>query len=170
MRQMAAAFPRAKIVGVELDPDNAELARRNLAPIADRSELVEGAVWTEPGTLTYGIPETQVDGEDGFRVDEDGAGSAEAITLDDLLARFGPPDYVKMDIEGAEREVLRRNTGWASPIARIGVEYHRPYTPEDCEADLRTLGFASFEAHRRGLLRRGSDSLYAARASSASSS
>ena len=161
MRQMATAFPEARIVGVELDPDNVELARRNLAPVAERVELVEGAVWPEPGTLSYGLPDGEA--EDSYRVGEAGEGTASAITLDDLRDRFGTPDYVKMDIEGAERDVLERNTGWASAIPRIGVEYHAPYTLDDCERDLRSLGFGGFEVHQRGLMRRGSDSLYAFR-------
>ncbi|MBA2522346.1 MAG: FkbM family methyltransferase, partial [Solirubrobacterales bacterium] len=128
MRQMAAAFPAARVVGVELDPANLDLARRNLEPVAERIELVEGAVWPEPGTVEYGISEG--DGEDAFRVGESGGRAAQAITLDELRERFGDPDYVKMDIEGAECEVLARNTSWAAAVPLIGVEYHRPYALE----------------------------------------
>ena len=166
MRQMATAFPNARIVGVELDPTNIELARRNLAPVAERTEIVEGAVWPEHGTLSYGLPDGEA--EDSFRVGEPGAGTAAAVTLDELRDRFGAPDYVKMDIEGAERDVLERNTAWADAITRIGVEYHDPYSLGDCRRDLTALGFTGFEVHRRGLMRRGSDSLYAFRASSES--
>ena len=170
MRQMAAVYPSARIVGVELDPENIELARRNLEPVADRTELVQGAVWPDPGTLSYAAPAGAA--EDAFRVSRasegDGNGSVAAITLDELRDRFGTPDYVKMDIEGAEADVLRRNTGWVAGVARMGVEYHDPYALEDCRADLRELGFDHFEVARRSLLRRGSDSLYATRSASGS--
>jgi FkbM family methyltransferase len=159
MRQMAAAFPAARIIGVDLDPENLSLAERNLKPIADRCELLEGAIWPEPGVLTYGSP----DGEDAYRVSEDGGQTATAIPLSELCERFGVPDYVKMDIEGAESDVLERETAWASDIERIGVEYHAPYDLEECKRDLRELGFDQFEVHRHGLLRRGSDSVYAFR-------
>jgi FkbM family methyltransferase len=33
-------------------------------------------------------------------------------------------DFVKMDIEGAEREVLRRNTRWTLRVHSIKVEAH----------------------------------------------
>lgn len=159
MRQMAAVFPDARIVGVDLDAENLRLAERNIEPVADRCELIEGAIWTEPGQLTYSTP----NGEDAYRVTGNGDRAAEAILLDDLRARYGEPDYVKMDIEGAENRVLEERTEWAASVPRIGVEYHVPYDLRECERDLRRLGFDGFEVHRRGLLRRGSDSLYAFR-------
>lgn len=163
MRQMAEAYPDARLIGVELDPENLELAERNLAAVRDRCELIEGAVWPDPGTVAYGTPS----GEDAYRVESSGeagaAGSAAAVPLNDLIARFGSPDYVKMDIEGAESEVLKRNTEWSGRVALIGVEYHSPYALEDCEGDLQALGFGAFDVHERGLLRRGSDTLYASR-------
>lgn len=36
----ARRYPEAQIIAVELDPENAELARRNTAPWADRVELL----------------------------------------------------------------------------------------------------------------------------------
>lgn len=163
MRQMAEAYPGARVVGVELDPENLELAEQNLAPVRDRCELVEGAVWPESGTVTYGTPS----GEDAYRIDSSGetvaAGAAEAVPLDALIERFGAPDYVKMDIEGAESDVLKRNVGWSRQVSVIGVEYHPPYTLDECKRDLRALGFSAFDPHERGLLRRGSDTVYASR-------
>lgn len=159
--QLARRFPAARVVAVELDGANFELAARNLASVADRVELIEGAVWTDPGTLEYGTPDGG--GEDSFRVSETGTASAAAVTLDDLRARFGDPGYVKMDIEGAEREVLARNTDWAAHVPTINVEYHAPYDGAACRRDLAALGFGAFEEHRRGLRYRGGDCIFAAR-------
>lgn len=159
--QLALQFPAARIVAVELDGANIELARRNIGPVADRVELIEGAVWTDPGTLDYGVPEGG--GEDSFRVSEEGTATATAVTLDELRERFGDPGYVKMDIEGAERDVLARNTAWAAAVPRINVEYHAPYDASACRRDLAALGFGAFEEHRRGLRYRGGDCIFAAR-------
>ena len=64
-------------------------------------------------------------------------------TLDTLLGgRFeGARLFVKMDIEGAERDVLAQNTEWASHVGCIKVEVHGDYTPDDCVRDLERLGF-----------------------------
>lgn len=162
MLQMATQFPAARVVGVELDPGNIALAERNLARVAERVEVVEGAVWPDAGRLEYGAPEG--DGVDAFRVGESGGGSVAAVTLESLRERFGTPDYVKMDIEGAESEVLSRNTSWIEGVSRMGVEYHGAYSRERCLTDLTGFGFSRFEDNKRGLLRRGSDSLFASRA------
>ncbi len=159
--QMAIAYPDARFVGVELDSDNLALAERNLEPVRDRVELIEGAVWTEPGTIAYGTPEGG--SEDAFRVSESGGGTATAVPLDELLERFGPPGYVKMDIEGAEREVLATNTGWAAEVTQLGVEYHEPYGEAECRAALEALGFNSFQEQARDLRHRGGDSIFAFR-------
>jgi hypothetical protein len=73
--------------------------------------------------------------------------SAPAISPATLLAHSGPEpvvvDYVKVDIEGAERELLRTATAWASRVRTIAVEVHAPYTTADCERDLSALGFTT---------------------------
>lgn len=146
---LAERFPGASLTAVELDAGNAELARANIAPIAHRCELVEGAVWAEDGRVSYdGDP----GGEDGFRV-VSGTGqerSVAAISLNTLLERQGggPVDYVKMDVEGAERELLRRNTQWAAHVRCVSVEVHDPYSVDECRRDLQTLGFATSVSER----------------------
>lgn len=42
------------------------------------------------------------------------------VTLDDVIARFGRPAYVKIDTEGSEGEVL---AGLSHPVDLISVEY-----------------------------------------------
>jgi FkbM family methyltransferase len=68
----------------------------------------------------------------------------QALSLDTLLDRHaqgGRADYLKMDVEGAERGLLRENVGWARRVACINVEVHHPYCVDECERDLRALGF-----------------------------
>ena len=142
MADLAVRFPDACVLGVELDEANAAVCRRNVSPWADRCRVLEGAVWPTEGEVAYRHSPGQ---EFGTRVVGAGEGTrqARAITLDRLMAEHnGWVDYVKMDIEGAEREVLRRNVGWAQRVRGIRVEVHEPYTPRQCADDLRALGFA----------------------------
>jgi FkbM family methyltransferase len=144
MAHFAVRHPQARIVGVELDPANAELCRLNTAPWADRCRLVAAAVWHEDGTVRY---ETAPGDEWGSRVSQTpspGTSVVPAISLGTLLEEVAgdrPVDYLKMDIEGAERAVLTTATGWASRVRRIGVELHEPYTVPAGLADLAKLGF-----------------------------
>jgi FkbM family methyltransferase len=146
MAHMATLYPRARIIGVELDAGNAALCHENLASWRDRCEVIPAAVWSTTGTVEYERPEGRVQ---SFRVagDEpaDAVVNAAAISLDTLLERSGggPIDYVKMDIEGAERPVLRENTGWASHVRSIKVELHGGYEIPECIADLERLGFVA---------------------------
>lgn len=152
MAHLACVYPDASIVGVELDADNAAICRKNIAPWSGRCELREAAVWSEDGRIEY----EHVDGaEDGFSVTKrsnDGRGElrrARAVSIDTLLEETCGPermvDYMKIDIEGAERDVLRSNTAWASRVRCIKVELHGGYTSEQCIADLERLGFRATE-------------------------
>lgn len=145
---LACLYPDATVVGVELDRENAALCRQNIEPWSGRCRLVEGAAWVEDGTLGY----DRVEGnEAGFSVAAmpegrvTGARTARAYSILTLLAHAGAGartvDYVKMDVEGAERNILRTNTGWASRVKCIKVELHGDYTTADCIADLARLGF-----------------------------
>ena len=119
MAHLAVLYPSARIVGVELDAENAALCRENLRPWADRCTIVEAAAWTADGAVRY---ERRRGYEQGFHVtSESGNATAPAISLNTLLARHGwdQVDFVKMDIEGAEQQVLRRATQWAERVRSI---------------------------------------------------
>lgn len=147
MAHMAALLPNARIVGVELDEQNMRLARHNVAHWSERCEVIHAAVWTQDGTIAY---EREAGQEQSFHVSRSEAApgaaetaSAPAICLNTLLERTGTErvDYVKMDIEGAEMQVLKESTEWARHVRSIKVEVHDPYTVEQCAADLERLGF-----------------------------
>jgi FkbM family methyltransferase len=146
MAHMAVLYPRAEIVGVELDSENARLCRDNTAAWSDRCTVREVAIWPTDGHVTY----RRVSGREyGASVTRDGAGNletheVESLSLNSLLAEGRDDirvDYLKMDIEGAELLVLRRHTEWAERVDSIKVEVHPPYGVEDCLRDLRALGF-----------------------------
>ena len=132
----ASLFPRARVVCVEMDKDNAELCRTNLERFGSRCEVVHGAVWSSNGVVRYA-------GQDewGFHVADTGT-QVTSYTLSSLLDKLGGSvDLVKFDIEGAEREVLRSSDGWHTRVRQAVVEVHEPYTIEQCITDLTRLGF-----------------------------
>ena len=148
MADMAVRFPAARILGVEIDAENAELARKNLEPWAERCEVVQGGVWPEDGQIMYHRLAGGTSGHHVADVPEgsrtEGVMAAPAVSPATLLSRSGPDavvDFAKVDIEGAERELLRAATGWAARVRSITVEVHEPYTTTECEADLRALGY-----------------------------
>jgi FkbM family methyltransferase len=146
MAHMAALYPQARVLGAELDPDNARLARRNVAAWGERCEVVECAVWVDDGEVRY----HHHDSASGYNVVADdrpeGDRRAPARALGALLREHSPAqpvDYMKMDVEGSEFELLKRNTDWADTVRAIQVEAHFGYSLDECERDLRRLGFAT---------------------------
>ena len=140
LAKIAVASPSARIVGVELDPENASLARENTSAWADRVTVVEAAVAARPGAVRYkrqGLePWT-------YAVGEEGEQETGAVTLDYLLAEYGlaSVDFLNIDVEGAERELLRAGGSWAGRTRCVSVEVHGDYRPAEAESDLRGLGF-----------------------------
>ena len=128
MAHLATLYPEATVVGVELDARNAELARLNVGPWGSRCRVVHAAVWPGDGEVWY---HRWPGATSGYRVaDRELQPSREgpmvpALSLDSLLVAGGARttiDYVKIDVEGAERELLRRNTGWAASVRSLKVE------------------------------------------------
>ena len=72
------------------------------------------------------------------------------------------PDFVKMDIEGAEADVLESSLDALGGAARMLVAVHSPAVYERCVAALRAAGYEMLEsermrAHRRGRWRGDAD-------------
>lgn len=136
---LAARHPGARVIAVELDEENAALAARNLRPFGERCVVVRAAVWSRDGEVAY-------DGDSawGLHVVPGGAETRRtpALRVSTLLGRLALDwvDYVKMDIEGAEEEVLG-DDGWLKNVGSIKVEIHPPATLESCASALRSAGF-----------------------------
>jgi FkbM family methyltransferase len=147
MADLAVRHPGARIVGMEMDPENAALARENTAAWPGRCEVIEAAAWPSDGQLRYLRLAGATAGHhvtDAPLEADSAVSSTDAISPYSLLALEGPDavvDYAKIDIEGAEMELLRQNAGWAHRVRTVAVEVHEPYTVAECEQDLQGLGF-----------------------------
>jgi FkbM family methyltransferase len=137
-RHLAHRYPRARILCVEMDAENAELARRNLAPLGARAAVLEAAASIRSGTVRYSLA---VGAEWAARVEADGDRHAPAMSLDEITRDFAWIDYVKMDVEGSESELLGAPGAWAEKVRDIKVEVHEPYSIARCVADLEAAGF-----------------------------
>ena len=144
MAHMAQLYPDARLIGVELDEENAGLCARNVSAWGERCKVLNAAIWDRDGRIEY---RAEPGLEYGFSVGprEGQRRTASALTLNRLAAidAMDTIDYVKMDIEGAERRVLRSQTDWARRVRCIMVEVHEPYSIADCLRDLDRLGFST---------------------------
>jgi FkbM family methyltransferase len=121
MVHYAALYPGARIVGVELDPENARLARLNTAAIAAQTTLLHAAIWPHDGTVGYGGDEAW-----GYRVEAGGERAVEALSMPSLTRRCGLStiDFLKVDIEGAERDLFQGSLSWLKRVRALAIEVH----------------------------------------------
>jgi FkbM family methyltransferase len=109
-------WPNADIIGVELDPDNCAVARRNCR----RTRILNAAVSATSGRQTYSGEEAWA-----FRLDPSGDRAVEARTLDELTDLLGASaDFVKMDIEGSEWDVVKAPGDWPERVGSLLIEIH----------------------------------------------
>jgi FkbM family methyltransferase len=115
-------WPAARIVAFEPDPQFAPILRRNLARNgADDVEVVEAAVWTAAGRARWAM-----EGKDGSRIvsGEIAAPVVDVATVD--LSRYldADIDLLKVDIEGAEFDVIPHVAPRLGRVKNILVECH----------------------------------------------
>lgn len=138
----ALCHPDARIVAVEMDEANAELARRNCAPFETRISVLHAAVWNEDTQIVYGG-----ESEWAFRVmdpESSNLRSAPALTVDSILRQFfiDRVDYMKIDIEGGEAKILGKPAAWMKRVRSLKVEVHPPAEVGACAEVLRAAGFS----------------------------
>ncbi|AWM40355.1 Protein-L-isoaspartate O-methyltransferase [Gemmata obscuriglobus] len=111
-----------QVVAVEANRHNYDTAVKNrelngLAQI----EVVHAAAADKPGTLLFneGLNGRLDDGSGGW-----GRQPVEALTIDGLADRYGPPDVVFLDIEGAELMALAGAPRTLASGADFFVEVH----------------------------------------------
>ncbi len=117
----------ARIVCVEPNPSVFPLLQGNLLPLGDRVRAWQLAVGGQAGMRTLHDQGFAAASSFERRSPRGQRFSVEAITLDELVDRsdFTTVDLLKMDIEGAEREVF--DTVQPQTLRRIGaaiVEWH----------------------------------------------
>ena len=99
-----------KVVAVDPDPTQLECLRRNFAPEIEIGKvvLVPKAVWSSPGKMSLHIG-TENSGMSSLVKSRGGDEIiVDVTTIDDLVAELELPrvDFIKLDIECAEREAL----------------------------------------------------------------
>ena len=137
----ASRYREARVIAVEMDTANARLCEQNLTIFGNRCSVLNAAIWSSAGTVDYGGSGVH---EYAIAAPSPNGKKAAAITIPGVLSRYGiqQVDYLKMDIEGAEAEVLAKADEWADRVRSMSIEVHPPATLQRCEQILTQLGFA----------------------------
>ncbi|HEU4460120.1 MAG TPA: FkbM family methyltransferase [Methylibium sp.] len=124
----ASRFPEARVIAIECEAENFRLLQRNVAPYPN-IEPVQAALWDHDGSIEVVDPGL---GAWGFVTAESrhsGAGTVHAVpalTMATLMRRHGIEhiDVLKLDIEGAEYEVLASAPEWIDRVDTVVAELH----------------------------------------------
>ena len=130
-----------QVVAFEPLPVNLQWLRRHLAINGLANVAVEDvAVWSTNGKRRFLATDDRVTSHVSVR----GQHTVRTVTLDALLAdgRHRPPDHLKIDVEGAEHEVL---LGAQATLAAwrptVFLATHGVRRTADCRALLQRLGY-----------------------------
>ncbi len=131
----ADKYPEAKIIAVEPEQNNFELLTENVAPYPNIIP-VQAALWhrneeinlVDPGLGKWGfMTETKESSENlAENLAAHPCHTVTAMTVDRIMQDhdLSRIDVLKVDIEGAEREVFSDTSSWLGKVDSIIVELH----------------------------------------------
>ena len=151
-RTRALAALGCRVVALEPQPDFARLLRVLFARRTN-VEIIEAAVGERTGRTSLSVSDRSptmttlaTHWRDERARDPAFSGvrwnrniEVDTTTLDALITRFGTPAFIKIDVEGAEPQVL---AGLSQPVRALSFEYlpHALAYTRGCVARLRALG------------------------------
>ncbi len=127
----ANKYPQATIIAIEPELNNFELLKENVASYSNIS-AVQAALWNkneeidlvDPGLGNWGfMTESKQSSESLLR---NACHTVSAMTLDRIIDEYNLArvNVLKIDIEGAEREVFSDTSAWLEKIDSIIIELH----------------------------------------------
>lgn len=142
---LAYRYRNARVIAIEPNPTNYALLADNTAS-EPRITPVQACIAAERGVSRIDVAGPSWSHRVGKRGIE-----VEAVTLDDIRARFGlgEIDVLKMDVEGTERDIFPRGIG---NVRAVAAELHGAYTLDHFMRDM---------APRRVMAEPGRDTVFA---------
>ncbi|HZF69186.1 MAG TPA: FkbM family methyltransferase [Gemmatirosa sp.] len=137
---LATRFPQARIVALEIEPENFALLARNVAA-HPRVSAWQCGLWSRATTLEVVNPADEAWAFYARSPAPGAAGGVPAVSVADVLAREGVErvGLLKIDIEGGEREVFAEGAeAWIDRVDQVAVELHEQWFP-GCSAPFEAL-------------------------------
>lgn len=115
-------YPESKVIGFEPDSNNHSILTENIHQNnLTNVEIEKKAVWIHnEGISFHGL------GTEASRIEknESGTTKVQTIRLKEVLQKLNYIDFLKLDIEGAEYEVMKDIQGELNKVENLFLEYH----------------------------------------------
>lgn len=116
-------YPSSKIYAFEPDPVIFRVLEKNISSNnISNVELINKAIWSSETTLQFSS-----EGADGGRINtgnDTNLVSVGAVKLSECLKQVDKVDFLKIDIEGAEVEVINECINFLKDLKFIFIEFH----------------------------------------------
>jgi FkbM family methyltransferase len=148
----ANKYPNADIVAVEPEEGNFEMLKKNTKNYG-RISLIRSGIWSHPAILSV-IDEGK--GNNSFTVAEilsPKVDSINAISIYDIMQErsWDTIDILKLDIEGAEKNVFEKNfEQWLPRVKILIIEFHDRMVEGCSSTVLKALSNYSFRSEIKG--------------------
>lgn len=137
----ANKYPDATIIALEPESSNFRLLQKNVAPYPQIKPM-HVALWK--ANLQINVVDNHY-GHHAFQTMEGNpngclkCGLVQALTVDDIMSSMGlnSIDLLKIDIEGAEKEVFENSAKWIDKVEIIMAELHDNIKPGCSKAFMR---------------------------------
>jgi len=135
--------PTAVITAVEPDPSNAAVLHRTIDANgrSDTWSVIEACAGTQDGVVPFRAGQFLES-----RIADDG----EPTVVRDVFPMLADADLIKMDIEGAELELLSDRRFAALPARVLWLEFHPPHGEHEIVSLVQRAGFRPGPITRRG--------------------
>jgi len=137
-------FPGAEIVALEPQADNFKLLKENVKSYTNVSCLLAG-LWYKEERIDIQNPDSLAA---SFMVEANPDSSIRGLTIDTILAdkKWKVIDILKMDIEGAEKEIFSHNADWLKQVRLLIIELHDNYKENCTKTFFKALENYQYEA------------------------
>lgn len=141
-------FPQAKILAIEPEKNNFSLLTKNVEPYKNIN-CIQAGIWDKNENLSITNPEG---GAAEFMFDNK-AGHDDMIkgmTIQSLLdlQQWNEVDILKLDIEGAEKEVFAAtDLSWLKKVKLLIIELHDRYKKDCTKTVFEALRAFDYDAH-----------------------
>jgi FkbM family methyltransferase len=144
-------FPEARILSIEAEKENFTILVKNTEGYPGIIPLNAG-LWDKTVTLEVVNPGYEATGFMVKETSESNPNGFKAISVNEIISEYqlSEIDLIKLDIEGAEKELLTNNTEWISCTGAIIIELHDRKKEGCSKAFLEAFGKHNFECYPFG--------------------